>query len=119
DKGKFERHILTYSYLEPYFAPGYSGPPPSYVIGLGMRLSTGDLDGDGRQDIVIACRTGLYVFYNKGPSQRTRGRNPMPDRASYPGNVVWETPRNQPQPDREGFVSLFNGRDLSGWQPAI
>jgi hypothetical protein len=119
DKGNFERHILTYSYIEPYFAPGYSGPPPSYVIGLGMRLSTGDLDGDGRQDIVIACRSGLYVFYNKGPSPKTRGRNPLPDRTSYPGNVVWETPRNQPQPDRDGFVSLFNGRDFSGWQPAI
>ena len=25
NKGHFERHILSYSYLEPYFAPGYNG----------------------------------------------------------------------------------------------
>jgi hypothetical protein len=96
DKGRFERHILSYSYLEPYFSPGYSGPPPTYAIGVGMRLSTGDLDGDGRQDIVVACRSGLYVFFNKGASPKTRGRNPLPDRNSYPGNINWETPRNQP-----------------------
>jgi 3-keto-disaccharide hydrolase/FG-GAP-like repeat len=119
DKGHFERHILTYSYLEPYFAPGYNGPPPVDVVGVGMRLSTGDMDGDGRQDIVIACRSGLYVFFNKGASPKTRGRNPLPDRNTYPGNIVWDAPRSQPQPDREGFVPLFNGRDLSGWQPAI
>ena len=38
----------------------------------------------------------------------------MPDRNSYPGNIVWEAPRTQPQPqpDREGFAALFNGREL-------
>src|SRR4051812_38175400 len=77
DKGHFERHILSYSYLEPYFAPGYNGPPPTFAIGVGMRLSTGDLDGDGHQDIVVACRSGLYVFFNKGASPKTRGRNPL------------------------------------------
>jgi hypothetical protein len=84
-----------------------------------MRLSTGDMDGDGRQDIVIACRSGLYIFFNKGAASRTRGRNPLPDRNTYPGNVVWDAPRPQPQPGPDGFLALFNGRDLSGWQPAI
>jgi hypothetical protein len=116
DKGRFERHVLSYSHLEPYFAPGYNGPPPDNVIGVGMRLSVADLDGDGRQDIVVACRSGLYVFLNKGYSPRTRGRNPLPDRDSYPGNINWEAPRRQVEAD--GFVSLFNGRDLAGWQPA-
>jgi hypothetical protein len=100
DKGRFERHILSYSYLEPYFADAYKGPPPNYVIGVGMRLSVGDLDGDGRQDVVVACRTGLYVFFNKGQSQRPRGKSPLPDRDSYPGNVNWENPRPQPRPAR-------------------
>lgn len=119
NKGHFERHVLSYTHLEPYFAPGYTGPPPSFAIGVGMRLSVGDLDGDGRQDIVIACRSGLYVFFNKGVTSRVRGRNPLPDRDSYPGNINWETPRSAPQPDKDGFLTLFNGRDLSGWQPAV
>ena len=119
NKGHFERHILSHSYVEPYFAPGYKGPPPTDVIGVGMRLSVGDLDGDGRQDIVVACRSGLYVFFNKGASPKTRGRNPLPERDSYPGNVNWDAPGNAPRPDKEGFLPLFNGRDLSGWQPAV
>jgi hypothetical protein len=97
DKGHFERHVLSYSYLDPYFAPGYNGPPPTDAIGVGMRLSVGDLDGDGRQDIVVACRSGLYVFFNKGASTKSRRANPLPDRNSYPGNVNWEAPRTPPK----------------------
>jgi hypothetical protein len=104
DKGRFERHILSYSHLEPYFAPGYKGPPPTDVIGVGMRLSTGDLDGDGRTDIVVACRTGLYVFFNKGPSRRPRGKSPLPDRDTYPGNVNWDAPRNPSAAAAKGFA---------------
>ena len=74
----------------------------TFAIGVGMRLSVGDLDGDGRQDIVVACRSGLYVFFNKGYPSRTRGRNPLPDRDSYPGNVNWEAPRNAPPPVKPG-----------------
>ncbi|MBL8173426.1 MAG: DUF1080 domain-containing protein [Bryobacterales bacterium] len=118
DKGKFQRHILSYTHLEPLFAKAdYSGPPPQNVIGVGMRLSVADLDGNGKQDIVVACRTGLYAFLNKGFTQRTRMRNPMPGRESYPGNVNWEAKRGQPQPPA-GSVELFNGRDFSGWKPA-
>lgn len=99
--GHFERHILTYSYLEPYFRPGNKELPPDNVIGVGMRLSVADLDGNGRPDIVVACRTGLYVFFNKGFSTRARGPNFLPDRDTYPGNVQWEAPRNKaPAPAR-------------------
>jgi len=121
DQGRFQRHILTYSHLEPLFAkPGYDGPPPQNVIGVGMRLSVADLNGDGRQDIVVACRSGLYVFFNNGYSKRTRERNPLPDRETYPGNVVWEARRTAAavQPANDGSVPLFNGRDFTGWQPA-
>jgi hypothetical protein len=118
DKGRFERHILSYCYLEPYFKPGYDGPPPNFVVGVGMRLSVGDLDGDGRQDVVVACRSGLYVFFNKGYSPRTRPPNPLPDRNSYPGNVAWDAPRGSIQPDSEGFYPLFTGRSLASWQSA-
>jgi hypothetical protein len=66
-----------------------------------MRLSVADLDGNGRPDIVVACRTGLYVFFNKGFSTRARGPNFLPDRDTYPGNVQWEAPRKKaPAPAR-------------------
>ena len=39
NKGHFERHVMSYSYLAPYFKSGESSPPPSYVIGTGMKLS--------------------------------------------------------------------------------
>jgi hypothetical protein len=95
--GRFERHVLSYSYLEPYFRPGSKEPPPNYVIGVGMRLSTADLDGNGRTDVVVASRSGLYVFFNKGYAARTRVPSPLPDRETYPGNVQWEAPRKAPR----------------------
>jgi hypothetical protein len=117
DKGRFQRHILSYSHLDPLFAkPGYAGPPPQNVIGVGMRLSVADLDGNGKQDVVVACRSGLYAFLNQGYSPRSRGPNPLPDRNSYPGNVNWEARRTPPAP--AGQVLLFDGKDLSAWQPA-
>jgi hypothetical protein len=96
DKGHFERHILSYSYLQPYFSENQKDnrePPPNYVIGTGMRLNVADLDGDGKPDIIVACRAGLYVFFNKGYSPKTRGANYIPDRTTYPSHVPWEPPR--------------------------
>jgi hypothetical protein len=101
DKGRFQRHILSYSLLEPLFAKsGYDAPPPQNVIGVGMRLSVSDLNGDGRPDIVVACRTGLHVFFNNGYTKRARGRDPLPDRDSYPGNINWDTRRPTNLPGR-------------------
>jgi hypothetical protein len=118
DKGRFTRHILTYSHLEPLFTKeAESAPPPQNVIGVGMRLSVGDLDGNGKQDIVVACRTGLYVFFNNGYTDRKRQRNPMPDRDSYPGNVNWEARRTSASAN-DGSTILFDGKSLNGWRPA-
>lgn len=90
--GRFSRHILSYSYLTPYFGPGGSNdPPPNYVVGVGMRLNAADMDGDGRQDVIVACKTGLYIFFNKGYSPRTHRANWLPGRETYPSHVPWET----------------------------
>jgi hypothetical protein len=34
--------------------------------GLGIYFATADLTGSGRQDIIVAGKDGLFVFYNKG-----------------------------------------------------
>jgi len=93
DKGRFERHVISYSYLQPYFAAQSSSPPRDYVVGTGMRLNVADMDGDGRPDVVVACRTGLYVFLNKGYTTHSREKSPLPERDSYPGNINWDAPR--------------------------
>ncbi len=119
DKGRFERHILSYSYLTPYFEPGSSDKaPPMDIVGVGMRLQVGDMDSDGRLDVVVPCRSGLYVFFNKGYSPKTRGVNYLPDRKTYPSHKEWEGNRSSARPQQDGFVTLFNGKDLSGWQSA-
>lgn len=92
-----ERHIVTYTPVAQYFGPNANpnAPPPTDIIGLGMRVNAADMDGDGKTDIVVACKTGLYVFYNKGYPTRARGGAPsyLPPRESYPGNIQWEAPR--------------------------
>jgi hypothetical protein len=94
-----QRHIVTYTpvaqYFPPYDDPLHSRQPaPTNVIGLGMKVNAADMDGDGTIDIVVACKTGLYILYNKGPVAHSSGTTPnsyLPPRESYPDNVMWET----------------------------
>ena len=91
--GHFERHVLTYSYLTPYFgSKSENAPPPSYVVGTGMRLNAADIDGNGKQDVIVACKTGLYIFYNKGYPSMQPKPSVLPERTSYPSHVEWEKP---------------------------
>jgi hypothetical protein len=84
-----------------------------------MRFQVADMDGDGRPDIVVACRTGVYIFYNKGYPMRVRGASPMPEQTSYPSYRDWDAPqpwRRDPGLDSEGFHPLFaRGEPTAGW----
>ena len=96
--GNVQRHVISYTPVAQYFPPyddplNSKQPPPNYVLGLGMRVNAADIDGDGKIDIIVACKTGLYVLYNKGLVTHQRGTNSsfLPGRETYPGNVMWET----------------------------
>lgn len=90
--GKFVRHVLSYNHL-PWF-PGENNinPPPNGAVAVGMKLNIADMNKDGRNDIIIAGKTGLYVFYNEGTMPRERGPHRLPDESTYPSWVDW---RNQ------------------------
>jgi hypothetical protein len=97
--GGVRRHVISYTPVAQYFPPyddplKSKQPPPTYVLGLGMRVNAADMDGDGKNDIIVACKTGLYILYNKGLVKHRRGVSTstfLPGRETYPGNIMWET----------------------------
>jgi len=103
--GKFERHVLSYNHLPWYSEKERLNPPPNGAVAVGMKLNIVDLDKDGDNDIVIAGKTGLYVFFNKGYPPSPRREHKLPPHDSY---ATW---REWP-----GFKPLFNSKDLTGWK---
>jgi len=103
--GQFERHVLSFNHLPYYPDEGGLNPPPNYVVSVGMKLNVADMDKDGREDVIIAGKGGLYVFYNRGEPPTPSRAHKLPPHESYPTWREW--PRYQ---------VLFNTKDLSGWK---
>jgi hypothetical protein len=120
DVGALEPSVVFYYTIDKGRSPPHSALQPSgtvlrarlqrtaaeHIVGAGHALSTGDMDGDGRQDVVIAGRTGLWVFFNKGFTDRSAGgircRIATLIRATSIGKRGG--PRRRPKDD--GFVSV-------------
>ena len=102
-KGNFERHILSFNHL-PHYPGEMTNPAPNYVVSVGMKLNIADIDKDGRNDVIIAGKGGLYVFFNKGNPPTPNVPEKLPAHDSYP---TW---RDWPR-----YKVLFNAKDLSGW----
>jgi len=62
--GKFQRHILSFNHMPWYSAEKNVNPPPTNTVSVGMKLNIADMDKDGHNDIVIAGKSGLYVFFH-------------------------------------------------------
>jgi hypothetical protein len=103
--GAFERHIISYNHLPYYPEEGGINPPPNYVVSAGMKLNIVDLNKDGRNDIVLAGKGGLYVFYNQGKPPTPPLLHKLAPEETYP---TW-----RPWPE---YQVLFNSKDLTGWK---
>lgn len=103
--GEFERHILSYSHVPYYPDEGGISEPPNNVVGVGMKINVKDMDEDGRNDVILAGKTGLYVFYNQGNPPKPKYANQLPPYYTYPTWRQW--------PD---YKTLFNGKDFTGWK---
>lgn len=70
--GRFIRHVLSYNHLPWYPGTETRNPPPNFAIGTGMNINVVDVNNDGRVDIVVAGKSGLYLFENRGrpPTRR-------------------------------------------------
>jgi len=87
--GKFERHILSFNHLPWYSGEKNVNPAPNGAIGVGMKMVICDLDKDGRNDVIVSSKTGLYVFYNKGFMPSPTGKNRLLLEETYPSWVPW------------------------------
>ena len=87
--GKFERHILSFNHLPWYSGESNVNPAPNGAIAVGMKMVICDLDKDGRNDVVVSGKSGLYVFYNLGVAPRPTGKNRLLPEETFPSWVPW------------------------------
>lgn len=87
--GKFERHILSFNHLPWYSGEKNVNPAPNGAIAVGMKMVICDLDKDGRNDVVVSGKSGLYVFYHKGYAPAAREKNRLLLEETYPSWVPW------------------------------
>ncbi len=87
--GKFERHVLSYNHLPQYPGKPSLNPPPNFVVAVGMKLNIADMDKDGKNDVVICGKGGLYIFFNKGNPPSSNLKDALPDHDSYPSWIQW------------------------------
>jgi hypothetical protein len=91
--GKFERHVLAFNHLPKYDDDATSrNPAPNFVPAVGMKVNIADMDDDGDNDVVLAGKGGLYVFYNKAVAPRAKQPHRLSPESTYPSWVPWHEP---------------------------
>ena len=91
--GRFERHILAFNHLPKLEDDATKrNPAPNFVPAVGMKLNIADMDGDKDNDVVIAGKGGLYIFYNVATAPRERQPHRLPPEDTYSSWVPWRKP---------------------------
>ncbi len=74
--GKFVRHVLSYNHAFAYPGGDDRNKSPNFAIGTGMNINIVDVNKDGKVDLVMAGKSGLYLFENRGvpPTARLDGK---------------------------------------------
>ena len=103
--GEFERHVLAYNHLPYYPDEGGINPVPNMAVGVGMKINIKDMDKDGDNDVVLAGKGGLYLFYNEGKAPKPRNQFALPARQDYPTWREWMR-----------YTTVFNAKDFTGWK---
>jgi len=89
NEGEFDRHVISFNHLPQYPDEHGINPPPNYVVSVGMKLNIADMDKNGRNDVIIAGKGGLYVFYNQGDPPTPRQAHKLPPHETYPTWRQW------------------------------
>ena len=111
--GAFDRRVLSFNHMQWHPGEKTFTPPPNAAIGVGMKINVADMDRDGRQDVVLAGKSGLYILYNRGNPPTRRPKDLLPPEDTYASWFQWPRPEAQ----RKHWVTLFDGKDLAGWRP--
>ena len=89
ERGRFQRHVLYYNHLPWYPGEKNVNPPPNGAISMGMKVLIVDMDKDGRNDVVLSGKAGLYVFYNVADAPRPKLPMRTPPEETSPSWTPW------------------------------
>jgi hypothetical protein len=64
--GTFVKHVLSFNHVPWYDGADARAQAPNFAIGTGMNINVADINKDGKVDIVVSGKSGLYAFINYG-----------------------------------------------------
>ncbi len=105
--GRFTRHVLYYNHLPWYPGEKSVNPPPNGAVSMGMKVVIEDMDKDGRNDIVVPGKTGLYLFHNVADAPRPKQPMRLSPEETYPS---WEPWRDMPMPGPAPIPRKIHGK---------